>query len=132
LTQLASATAPTTVHQLAECQDISEKYLESIMRALNSAGLVRATRGNRGGHELARPAANITLRDVFEALEGALTPVECVDDPARCPRADTCATRDAWVRLKDAILGVFEQTTIQQLTEGHKAKASAGTFVCEI
>ena len=132
LTQLASATAPITVHQLAECQDISEKYLESIMKALHSAGLVKATRGTRGGHELAKPAESITLCDVFEALEGPLRPVECVDDPTRCPRAGTCPTRDIWVQLKELILGFFEQTTLQQLAQRYEVKVSARPLDFEI
>jgi Rrf2 family protein len=132
LTQLASATAPTPVHQLAESQNISEKYLESIMKTLTSAGLVRAIRGNRGGHELARPAECITLRDVFEALEGSLAPVECVDDPARCPRVGTCPTRDTWLQLQESILGVLEQTTIQGLAVRQDAKRSARACECEI
>lgn len=117
LTQLASVpeAGPIAVRELAECQNVSAKYLESIMKPLQAAGLVRAVRGNRGGYELAKPAESITLREVFETLEGSLAPVECVDDPARCPRSDRCPTRETWVQLKESMRSVFEQTTIQCL-----------------
>ena len=134
LAQLASAPAdrPISARELAECQDMSTKYLEAILKSLNSAGLVRTIRGNCGGYELARPAERITLKDLFEALEGSLAPVECVDDPRRCPRADICPTRDTWVQLHESILRVFEQTTIRHLAERHYAKVSASTFVYQI
>ncbi len=114
------ANGPVSVREVAGRQQISSKYLEHIFKTLTAAGLLRAVRGKSGGYRLARPAETITLRDLFEILEGAIAPVECVDDPECCPRGNACPTHDTWVELKEAIHGVLERTTIQQLAERNR------------
>jgi Rrf2 family protein len=132
LAELASArVTPVSVREIAEGQHISAKYLEQIFHTLNSAGLVRAVRGKSGGYELAKPAASITLKDVFVVFEGSIA-LECTDDPDRCPMVDTCATRDTWVELKEAILRVLERTTLQDLAERKRAKLACPAFEYEI
>ena len=125
LVELASgAVAPVSIREIAERQHISAKYLEQIFHTLSSVGLVRAIRGKSGGYELAKPPASITMKDVLVAFEGAIA-LECTDDPDRCPLVDTCATRDTWVELKEAILGVLERTTLQDLADRKQAKCSS-------
>lgn len=63
---------PLQVRVVGERQRIPVRYLEQIFRRLRRAGLVEARRGPRGGYRLARPAAQITLRDVVEAVEGPI------------------------------------------------------------
>jgi len=121
-----------SVREVAERQHLSAKYLENIFQVLSSAGLLAVIRGKHGGFRLAKPAQNISLREVFEALEGSLAPVDCVDDPRRCSMADTCPTRDTWVELHESLLSVLERTTIHQLAEKKLARASAATFDYQI
>lgn len=117
LAELAAAYPDRIVplKQIAESQHLSVKYLEHIMTALKIAGLVRPVRGTHGGFVLARSPTNITLREVFEALEGSLAPVHCVDDPQSCPIEDVCPTRETWCELRDALANVLERTTLQHL-----------------
>ena len=123
---------PLSVRVIAERQDISAKYLERIFQTLGSAGLLTVIHGSQGGFLLAKPPQTISLREVFEALEGSLAPADCVDDPARCPSADTCPTRDTWVEIQQSFLRVLERTTIQQLVERKLAKTSSVTFDYQI
>jgi Rrf2 family protein len=132
LAALAAATVtPVSVRELAESEHISAKYLEHIFHRLNSVGLLRAVRGKCGGYELAKPAASITLKDVFVVFEGTIA-LECTDDPDRCPMVSTCATRQTWVELKEAILRVLERTTLEDLAERKRAHAADKSFVYEI
>ena len=73
-----SAKGPLQTRVIAENQDISAKYLEQIMAALKSAGLIRSQRGAKGGYILANPPEKIKLSDVFDVFEGPVVTVECV------------------------------------------------------
>ena len=125
ITQVAAAhpDRPVTVREIAEQQAVSAKYLEQILRALKAGGLIRAVRGNQGGYVLARPAASITLKDVYECLEGSAAPVDCADCAELCALHDVCPTRDTWVELKEAVEGVLERTSIEELVRRKNQKA---------
>ena len=125
LAELASLgpDATMSVRDVAQKQHISDKYLEQILKPLRSAGIVKAARGMRGGYALARPAASITLKELFQILEGSVAPVHCVDDPNSCSMADVCPTRETWVEVRDSVEAVLERTTIQDLVERKKQKA---------
>jgi len=114
---LARPEGATCVRDIAERQCISPKYLEQIMARLKAAGLVKALRGRHGGYALSRPAASITIKELFEVLEGPVAAVECVDDPASCPMSDVCPTRETWVQMKQALQNVLEQTSVQDLVD---------------
>lgn len=103
--------------EIAARQDISLHYLEQIISALVSAGLLRSVRGPGGGVALVRPASQIRLNEVFEALEGAPRLVECLVDVGACPRSPSCATQHLWLRMNEAISRVLKDTTLQELAE---------------
>lgn len=111
------------VREVAEQQRLSAKYLEQIFRPLKAAGLIRAVRGKQGGYVLTRPPERITLKQVYESLEGSLAPVDCVDCPDSCSMHPICPTRDTWVEIKESVEGVLERTTIRDLVERKKQKA---------
>jgi Rrf2 family protein len=107
---------------IAQRQQISLHYLEHIVAPLIAAGLLRSTRGAYGGVSLGKPPQEIVLSEVIQVLEGSITPVECVDDPNVCSRADICVTRDVWAEVKEAMVGVLESVTLQDLVERQKGK----------
>ena len=88
---------------------------------LVAAGMVRSTRGVRGGIQLARDPKSIKIIEVVNVLEDNLVPVECITN-ATCPRINTCATRDLWSDVKNAIDGVLESVTLQELVERQLVK----------
>jgi len=106
---------PRSVRDIADKQRLPAKYLEQLLAALKTAGLIRARRGAGGGYQLARAPAEIKLSEVFRVLEGPVGPADCVDDPATCPLERTCPTRHIWVRMHDAALEVLEHTTLQDM-----------------
>ncbi len=113
---------PVQLKDIATRQDISLHYLEHLIAPLIGAGIVRSTRGARGGIKLAKPPREIKLSEVIQFLEGSNSLVECVDNPKVCPRSSACATRDVWSELKRAMDGILESTTLQDLVDRQKEK----------
>ena len=87
------------------------------MAVLKSAGLVRSIRGPKGGYLLAKPAGEIKLSEVFLALEGPPILAECIQHPKHCPRCGDCVTRGLWMEMQDAMLGVLESKTLQDIVD---------------
>src|SRR5918912_1997882 len=95
LVELASRSgdAPVPLAEIAEANTLPLAYLEHLVARLRKAGLVESRRGARGGYLLARPASEITMAEVIEALEGAIVPIECItaqaDGDLTCSREAT-------------------------------------------
>jgi len=113
---------PVLLKDIAQRQQISLRYLEHLITPLIAGGIVRSTRGARGGVSLARPPEEIRLSEVVQLLEGSITPAECVTNPRICTRSELCVTRDIWGELKKAMNGVLEGITLQDLVERQKRK----------
>jgi Rrf2 family protein len=111
------------IRAIARAQRLSVKYLEHIVTALKSAGLVRAVRGAQGGYALARPARSIRLDEAIRALDGPPVVVECVDAPETCGLHATCPMRDVWGRVRRAVDDVLKGTTLEDLVGAARAKA---------
>ncbi len=104
---------------VAERQDISEKYLESIVSSLSKKGLLDSIRGKGGGYKLNRPAAEYTVADILRATEGSMAPVACLNSEENiCPRKDQCPTLPMWTQLYRLTNSFFEGVSIQQLVDG--------------
>ena len=113
---------PVLLKGIARRQQISLRYLEHLITPLLAAGIIRSTRGVRGGVWLAKPPQEIKLSEVIRLLEGSIAPVDCVNNPAICDRSEFCVTRDIWSELKKAMDAVLESTTLQNLVERQKRK----------
>jgi len=107
---------------IARRQNISVKYLEQLMSILKSAGLIRSIRGSKGGYVLARAPNQIRLSEIFDALEGPVTTVECVTDESYCAQVADCAARRVWAQLERAIRSVLESMTLQDMVERAKSE----------
>lgn len=105
-----------SLKEIAEHQQISEKYLEAIMKSLVQEGLVVGLRGKGGGYQLAQPPEQCTVAAILQATEGSLAPVSCLDgDTVLCPRQDQCTTLPMWRELNRLIDGFLRGITLQQL-----------------
>lgn len=117
---------PVLLRDIARRQEISLPYLEHLIAPLIVAGIVRSTRGARGGISLLKPPSEIKLSEVLDSLEGSIALVECLNDPKVCSRSGSCATRDVWGELKKAMNGVLVSLTLQDLVERQKKKEQSG------
>jgi len=112
--------------EIAEHDGLPLAYLEHLVARLRKAGLVDSRRGSRGGYMLARPAGQITMAEVVEALEGSIAPIECIsqnpDGSIVCSReADpthVCPTKLLWTRVRLAIVRTLVETTLADLAGG--------------
>ena len=116
---------PVQLKEIARRQNISLHYLEHIITPLVGAGIIRSTRGARGGVQISRKPEQIKLSEVVSLLEGTIMPVDCITDPECCERADSCVTRDIWSDMKDAIDKTLNSVTLQDLLEREKSKESS-------
>src|SRR4030042_4757023 len=99
-----------SLKDIARQQQISLPYLEHLIAPLIAGGIIRSTKGPKGGISLTRKPGEIKLSEITQLLEGPMAPVECVNNPEACKRSGACATRDVWGRLKEAMAGVLEST----------------------
>ena len=113
---------PVLLRDIALRQDISLHYLEHLVGPLVAGGIVRTTRGPKGGISLIKPPEQIKLSEVIQLLEGSMAPSECVNDAAVCNRSGSCVTRDVWDEVKRKTDGILESVTIQNLVDRHKKK----------
>jgi len=98
-------------------QNISEAYLEQLMRSLRKAGLIESVRGAGGGYRLAKSADRISVGDALRALEGDLKAVACSAfyGDEGCAGADRCVTKYVWKRVNDAIENTVDSIMINEL-----------------
>jgi Rrf2 family protein len=113
---------PIELKEIARRENISLKYLEQVIVPLRTAGLVKSVRGSKGGYSLAKPPSGICLRDLVEILEGPFNLVECLNDPKACQRVDSCVTRDIWKEVSEAIYGIFDSITFEDMVNRKRAK----------
>ena len=108
----------TKINQVAQRQEISDKYLEQIVTILSRAGLVKSRRGAKGGYFLTKDPSEYTVGMILRLAEGSLVPVACMEDEVNhCHRADICASLMVWKKLDDAISGVIDNITLADLVE---------------
>lgn len=102
--------------EIAQQQEISEKYLEAIVKLLVKAGFVIGLRGKGGGYQLARKASEYTMKEILDVTEGELVPVACLEEHAQaCPRAEGCVTLPLWQGLNQIIRDYLSGITLEQL-----------------
>jgi Rrf2 family protein len=110
---------PASLADIATDEDLPRAYLEQLVMSLRDAGLVRSTRGARGGYELTRDPAEIRMSEVLRALEGPIAPMVCAsEDPEHgtlCDRSARCTVNVLWVRVRDAVTGALDSMTLADL-----------------
>ncbi len=122
---LRGAAGPVYLKDIANSQQLSLSYLEHLVRPLISGGIIRSVKGPKGGITLARKPEEINMKEITDLLEGSLAPVDCVDCADDCDRSGYCATREIWSRMKGAMDGILETTTLKYLADEQKKKQPA-------
>jgi Rrf2 family cysteine metabolism transcriptional repressor len=117
--------APVSLGAIAEAENLPLSYLEHLVARLRKAELVLSQRGAHGGYRLARPAAEINMLEIVQALEGQIAPMECFhDDPegkVLCSHEtdanEGCATKLLWTRVQGGVFKALSGTTLAELVE---------------
>lgn len=110
--------SPVRIKDVAARQNISVKYLEQIVSLLVKAGYLKSIRGAQGGYQLMRTPREYTAGSILRVTEGSLAPVDCLEgERIGCERAEECVTLRLWQELKDAINGVVDRYTLQDMMD---------------
>jgi Rrf2 family cysteine metabolism transcriptional repressor len=120
------ADQPISLGTIADAEGLPLAYLEHLVQRLRKAELVESRRGAHGGYTLARPAADITMAEVVEALEGEIAPIECItadaDGVVTCARetSEPCPTKFLWTRVQGSIVRTLNEMTLDDLVQAPK------------
>ena len=108
-----------SIASISARQNISESYLEQLVRPLRKAGFIESVRGAGGGYVLAKPADSISVGDVLRVLEGGLEAVTCSvnEGLGGCDAADFCVTRFVWQRINEGITNAVDSISLGELVQ---------------
>lgn len=109
---------PMSVEVLARRQDLPRKFLEAIAADLRGAALVVSTRGARGGYALARPAAQVSLGDVFRAVDGPLAEVRGLRPHETSYEGVAEHLPTVWVAVRSSLREVLDGTSLEDVLTG--------------
>ncbi len=114
---------PIRLKDISKRQNISDKYLEQIISILNKAGFVKSIRGPQGGYRLSRQPKDYTVGMILRITEGSLAPISCLDtDVNECDRQGDCVTLILWKKMDEAIKGVVDTITLEDMKEWSQQK----------
>jgi Rrf2 family protein len=114
----------TSAREISETQHIPLRFLEQQLGSLSKAGLVESFRGAGGGCRLSKPAEQIKVADVVDAIEGPFYPMFCLDPGDHtCWQDARCGLQDLWGEVRVAVRGVFERITLAELAARHSRLA---------
>lgn len=105
---------------IARRQEISEKYLESILKLLVKGKILKGLSGKGGGYRLIESPSEYTVGEIIELTEGTLAPVACLmADAEKCPRSDNCITLPLWKKYDAITHDFFDHITLEDLVHGN-------------
>lgn len=105
------------ISEIAAAAEVPQTFLAKIFQSFAKIGLVTSSRGTGGGFVLARPASDITLREVVEAVEGPILPNRCLLGRP-CDRGGTCKVHGIWGEVQSQVVRILDGVTIDQLAQG--------------
>jgi Rrf2 family transcriptional regulator, iron-sulfur cluster assembly transcription factor len=109
----------TPLSEISETQGVPEKFLAKIFQSLSKSGLVRSHRGVKGGFSLARPADQISIREIVEEIQGPYLISKCLHSKEVCDRRD-CPINLLLRKAQDALIDVFDKHTVADLLSWQK------------
>lgn len=110
---------PVSLKKISEKYGISENYLEQILAKLKKKGFIKTIRGAQGGYLLSKLPEEITVGMILRALEGEMTPSECLSGDV-CSRESECATRLVWEKIENGINDVIDNITLADMYNENK------------
>jgi Rrf2 family protein len=108
--------------EIAEIQEVPEKFLAKIFQNLTRTGIIRSHRGIKGGFSLGKDAESITIRRIVEAIQGPYHLVKCIDDYSYCDKWEFCPVRVILKKAEKKILEIFDGYTLVDLLKWKRRK----------
>lgn len=112
-----------SLKSIADRRNLSEKYLERIIKPLRKKGIVKSVRGVYGGYCLGKACNELTVLEIVTAVEGQLAPVSCLTRKSDCKSdCSVCPTRETWNRIWHIMTGAIEKLTIADILDRMERK----------
>ncbi len=102
---------------IAAATDAPAAFMAKILQAFAKQGIVRSSRGAKGGFTLAKPPSAITLREIVEAVEGPIVPNRCLTGQGSCNRDRECHVHPVWKRVQTQVVSILDCVTIADLAK---------------
>jgi len=118
--------SPVSLSSVSDRTGISHGYLEQLAPALRAARLVKSVAGRHGGYRLARPASEISIRQIIESSIGPVCIVDCVEEPETCLRADFCECRVVYSLINQRIAQVLDEFSLEDLLDPSWIRSQGG------
>lgn len=125
----ASTEVPVSLRELSQAAYVPRQYLAKVMRSLVRGGLIESDAGAHGGYRLTRSPQEISLKEIYETLEGSFRTVVCGDGEERCELKEGCSQVPVWVALEDEILEMLERRKLADFIQDTADDAPGGGFV---
>ena len=116
----------TLVNSLEDIGQACNQTLAAHGYPVHPMGILRAVRGSGGGYALAKAPADINIEEVFQHLEGEISPVRCLSKGRHCQREAQCSTRGFWTELDGHIRSFLHKRTLQEIIESEKCSVMGG------
>jgi Rrf2 family protein len=115
--EIAGGSKTKSVFQkdIAQNQNLSNKYLDQIVHSLKTANLIRDTKGRKSGYCLARNPRDITVYDIHRAFDPDICLVDCLSGNARCDREEICQAQGVWSQLNTLITNYLKSVTLEDV-----------------
>jgi Rrf2 family protein len=105
----------SSAREIAEQYNIPIELMAKVLQRLVRRGLLRSHQGTRGGYQLGRGPAQITVADVIQAIDGPVTVTACTTEEGQCEQFSRCNVRDPLFKVRDRILAALAECTIAEL-----------------
>lgn len=126
LTYIAKEKASVfTIRDISQKQHIPQNYLAKIMRKLVQKGLLSSSPGPEGGYSLRKPTEDISLKDIYEAIEGDMQLIDCMEKNVVCELFNSCTQRSVWDHLQLHTLTFLNDISVKDIADNritHKTK----------
>jgi Rrf2 family protein len=113
----AAETSYVSSSVIAAKEDIPKRYADQLLSLLTLSGIVDARHGAAGGYALTRPPADISIKEIFEAMEGAVLSARCLDKKRACPDEGDCSGHKIWKKLESEIVKTLAKTSLADLNK---------------
>ena len=107
----------TLITDIAKASAAPRNFTGKILQGLAKSRLVKSYRGTRGGFALARPAKDITMRQLDEAMEGPIMPNRCLMAKGACRRDTTCPVHPIWRKVQGEVIRILDKATLADLAK---------------
>ncbi|SIQ32074.1 transcriptional regulator, BadM/Rrf2 family [Rhizobium sp. RU35A] len=125
------------VADIAAKNNISKKFLDTILLELRNGGLLRSKKGPGGGYALSKPANEIFIGQAIRILDGPLAPIRCASKTAfepceDCDHPQDCQIRATMTDVRDAIASILDNMSLEELVNKSSPSASAVNSLTQV